>query len=92
MKGLIKLGKKETPLSAKAIEILKDLKENGSSTLAEIKQRGLEGVNSSHLGALKNRGLVTAVQVEKDVVTVVKRKVLEYSVIADSETAETETD
>ena len=84
------MGKKETPLSAKAVEILKDLRENGASTVAEIKERGIEGVNSSHLTALKNRGLVTSVNVEKEVVTVTKRKVLEYSIV-DSDT-ETETD
>ena len=88
------MGKKVTELSPKAKEILAHLKENGKSTIAEMKEHGLDGVNSSHLTALRNRGLVTSEQVEKEIVTVSKRKVLEYSVIADSETetAETETD
>ena len=84
------MAKKETPLSPKAVEILADLKANGASTLAEIKERGIDGVNSSHLTALKNRGLVSSVEVEKEVVTVAKRKVLEYT--ANDSDTETETE
>jgi len=39
-------------------------------------------LNSSHLTALRNRDLVSANEVEKEVVTVVKRKVNAYSATA----------
>lgn len=76
---------KRPELSPVAKEVLEVLKSAGKSmTLAEIKEV-MPNANSAHLTALKNRGLVGAEQVEKEVVTVAKRKVNEYAVIEDSE-------
>ena len=76
-------------LSEKAKEVLAVLKASEKAlTLAELKEK-VENLNSSHLTALRNRNLVSATEVEKEVVTVVKRKVNSYSVVA-AEEAETE--
>ena len=66
-------------LSDGAIKALEMLKE-GSATAHDLKEKGYTGINSAHLKALENRGLVTAVEVEKEIVTVVKRKVKEYTI------------
>lgn len=66
------------PLSAKALEVLKVLG-TGEATVAELKDKGLEGLNSAHLTALVNRGFVAAEKVTVEVPTVVKRKVNKYS-------------
>lgn len=82
---------KQKELSADAKRALEMLQENGTLTLAEMKELGFENVNSSHLTALKNRGLVTTEQIEKEVTTVVKRKVNAYSAVVtetETETAE----
>lgn len=68
----------EKVLSAKALEVLKVLTE-GEFTVAELKEKGLDGLNSAHLTALVNRGLVEAEKVTVEVPTVVKRKVNKYS-------------
>jgi hypothetical protein len=60
--------------SLKALEMIK----KGVSTAQEMKDKGFE-VNSSHLTALVNRGLVVANTVEKEMQVVVKRKVNEYT-------------
>ena len=76
---------KRPELSPVAKEVLEVLKSAGKSmTLAEIKEV-MPNANSAHLTALKNRGLVGAEQVEKEVVTVAKRKVNEYAVLEDLE-------
>ncbi len=76
---------KRPELSPVAKEVLEVLKSAGKSmTLAEIKEV-MPNANSAHLTALKNRGLVGAEQVEKEVVTVAKRKVNEYAVLEDVE-------
>lgn len=51
---------------------------DAGETLAEMKARGLK-VNPSVLRALIDRGLVESTQVEKEVVTVVKRNVGFYT-------------
>lgn len=68
--------------SLKALEMLK----GGTNTAQGLKELGFEGLNSAHLKALENRGLVTAVEVEKEVVTVVRRKVKEYTITDDGMT------
>lgn len=72
---------KAKELSAGAKRALAILQENeGSMTLAEIKEAFPEA-NSSHLTALKNRGLVSTETVVKEVETIVKRKVNAYSAL-----------
>jgi len=73
--------KKVAKLSDGSIKAFEMLKANGDMTVAEMKEKGLEGVNSSHLTALKNRGIVSATEVEREIVTVVKRKVSVYSLL-----------
>ena len=80
---------KQKALSAGALQALEILKEQGSMTLAEMKEKGFEKVNSSHLTALKNRGLVSTESIEKEITTVAKRTVNVYSFV-ETETAETE--
>lgn len=76
------MAKTKTELSPKAKEILEFIKESDRPlTQAEIAE-SVEGVNSAHLTALKNRGLVTAEKIEKIVVTESKRKVNEYTAVA----------
>jgi chromosome segregation and condensation protein ScpB len=71
---------KVAELSPKAIEVLEVLTNSDTAlTLADIKEL-VDGVNSSHLTALKNRGLVNADKIEKEVVTVAKRTVNIYAV------------
>ena len=68
-------------LSVKAKEILEVLQASDAPmTLAEIKEL-VPDANASHLTALKNRGMATSDQVEKEVVTVVKRKVNSYTAV-----------
>ena len=55
-------------------------------TLAEIKKT-LPSANSSHLTALKNRGMVTSEPTEKLVTTVAKRTVNIYSAVEIEEVA-----
>lgn len=83
------MAKKERALSAESERALKMLKEKGELTIADMKELGFDNVNSSHLTALKNRGLVQSEQVEKLVVSTVKRKVQLYKAV---EVAETETE
>ena len=63
--------------SQKALSFLKGQTE--PTIMASIE---VEGLNSAHLTALKNRGLVETVQVEIEVPTVVKRKVNAYTLTA----------
>jgi len=58
--------------------------------LAEIKEKGFEKANSSHLTALKNRGLVSSEEIEKEVITVAKRKVNVYTFVETDVAEETE--
>lgn len=72
---------KVTKLSVGALNVLEAIKSAGKSVTAhDLKENGLEGLNSAHLKALENRGLVTAVEVEKEIVTIVRRKVKEYTI------------
>jgi len=74
------MAKKVAELSAKAKEVLEALTNSESAlTLAEIKEL-VPNVNSSHLTALRNRELVSADKVEKEVITVAKRTVNTYSI------------
>jgi DNA-binding HxlR family transcriptional regulator len=66
------------PISTKSLEALKELKE-GTFTMSELVERGVDELNSAHLTALVNRGLAEAVKIERDVVTTVKRKVNAYT-------------
>lgn len=50
-------------------------------TVAEMKTRGFENANASHLTALKKRGLVDSVEVEVEVVVTQKRKVQKYFLV-----------
>ena len=75
------MAKKVAELSAKAKEVLEVLTASETAlTLAELKTL-VADVNSSHLTALRNRGLVAADKVEKEVVTVAKRTVNTYSFV-----------
>lgn len=65
-------------LSQKSVEALQILKE-GTFTMNELANRGVEGLNSAHLTALVNRGLVETNQVVVEVPTIAKRKVNAYS-------------
>lgn len=67
-------------LSEKALEVLEMLKDGSTVTVAELKERGVEGLNSAQLTALVKRGLVSAEKVTVEVPTVVKRKVNAYTV------------
>ena len=79
------MAKTKNELSEGAKRALEVLQENeGSMTLAEIKESFPE-VNSSHLTALRNRGLVEGTKTEKEVVSVTTRKVLVYSVVPQEE-------
>lgn len=74
------MAKQIAPLSPKAQEILDFLKgQTEPITLADIKAN-VEGANSAHLTALRTRGLIATDEVEKEVVRVVKTKVLTYAV------------
>ena len=63
-----------SPVSQEALDFLKGRTE--PTIMAEIEVKDL---NSANLTALKNRGLIEAVQVTVEVPTVVKRKVNAYS-------------
>lgn len=63
-------------MSLKALEVLR----KGDATANELKEQGLEGLNSAHLTALVNRGYITAEKVTVEVPTIVKRKVNKYQV------------
>jgi len=72
---------KTAKLSEKAKEVLEMLRNSDVElTLAEINEK-VDGVNSSHLTALRNRGFVSAEKVEKEVATVTVRKVNSYSAV-----------
>ena len=64
-------------LSPKSLEVLEILK--GSNQAVTMSDLNLDGLNSAHLTALVNRGLVTADKVVVEVPTVVKRKVNAYT-------------
>lgn len=61
-------------MSLQALELLA----KGGATANELKDLGLQDLNSAHLTALVNRGLVEAEKVVVEVPTVVKRKVNKY--------------
>ena len=71
---------KKDLLSLEAIKALEMLKVEKSATAKKLKDLGFENVNSSHLKALENRGLVESKDVEIEVVVVQKRKVKEYTI------------
>ena len=71
---------KKDLLSAETIKALEMLKVEKSATAKKLKDLGFENVNSSHLKALENRGLVTSEDVEIEVIITQKRKVKEYTI------------
>ena len=71
---------KVNKLSEGASKVLEALKEVGTATAMELKEKGLEKLNSAHLVALSNRGLVVSEDVIIEVPTVVKRKVKAYTI------------
>ena len=71
---------KVNKVSAGALKALEALKAVGTATAKDLKDNGLEGLNSAHLTALVNRGLVEATDTVVEVVTVVKRKVKAYTI------------
>ena len=73
------MSKEKTPLSQGSKDALALLKDK-SLTIAQMKELGLNA-NSSHLTALKNRGLVTSEEIIVEVQTISKRKVQLYSII-----------
>lgn len=79
------MAKTFAPLS-EAAQAIYDLmvKEGRPLTLAEVRELGIDNANSAHFTALRNRGLITAEDVEKEVVEVKTRTVKIYS-LADSE-------
>ena len=79
------MAKTFAPLSEVA-QAIYDLmvKEGRPLTLAEVRELGIDNANSAHFTALRNRGLITADDVEKEVVEVKTRTVKIYS-LADSE-------
>lgn len=56
-------------------------------TMAELKDLGVDA-NPAHFTAMRNRGLISAEKVEKEVATVVLRKMNEYSLIEGAEAPE----
>ena len=71
---------KVAELSAVAKEVFEVLKgAEKPMTFAEVKEV-VPGAATAHFTALRKRGMVGAKEVEKEVVTVVKRTVLEYAV------------
>ena len=77
------MAKQVAPLSpeAKAIYDLM-VQEQRALTLAEVVKLGVPA-NSAHFTALKNRGMINAEKIEKEVVSVSKRKVNVYSLNPD---------
>lgn len=79
---------KERALSVEATEILEFVRASESAlTLADIKV-AFPKANSSHLTALANRNLVSADKIEKEVITVTKRKVNSYTFVPQEVEAE----
>lgn len=74
------MAKKVVKLSEESLRAFQLLKESETPlTILDMKNKGFENANSSHLVALKNRGLVTSEEVEILVPTLVKRKVQIYT-------------
>lgn len=74
--------KTQSPLSEGANKALALLKENKEGlTVADMKKLGFTNANSSHLVALKRRGLVDSVETEIEVQVVQKRKVQKYFIV-----------
>ena len=71
---------KVNKVSEGALKALEALKAVGTATAKDLKDAGLEGLNSAHLTALVNKGLVESTDTVVEVVTVVKRKVKAYTV------------
>ena len=69
--------KKISDGATNALEILKTVE---SATALDLKEKGLEDLNSAHLTALVNRGFAVSTDVIVDVPTIVKRKVKLYAV------------
>lgn len=75
------MGRKLKPLSAGAVAVYEAMVEAGKPlTMAELKDLGI-AANPAHFTALRNRGLITAEQVEREVVSVQTRKVNEYALV-----------
>ena len=74
------MSKQKTPLSEGAKLALATLIANGPMTIAQMKVLGIDA-NSSHLTALKNRGLIDSETVEIEVPTITKRKVQLYTIV-----------
>lgn len=76
------MAKTFAPLS-EAAQAIYDLmvKEGRPLTLAEVRELGIDNANSAHFTALRNRGLITAEDVEKEVVEVKTRTVKIYSLV-----------
>lgn len=72
--------KKVRPLSQGALDALGVLQNIKVGTIIDIKNNGLENVNSSQLTALETRGLVKSELKEIEVVQVVRRTVKEYTI------------
>lgn len=83
------MAKQVAPLSPEA-QAIYDLmvKEQRALTLAEVVELGVPA-NSAHFTALRNRGMINAEKIEKEVVSVSKRKVNTYTLNPDF-VAETE--
>lgn len=64
-------------LSPKSLEVLEVLK--GLDQAVTMNDLNLDGLNSAHLTALVNRGLIVADKVVVEVATVAKRKVNAYT-------------
>lgn len=64
-------------LSPKSLEVLEVLK--GLDQAVTMNDLNLDGLNSAHLTALVNRGLVVAEKVVVEVPTIAKRKVNAYT-------------
>ena len=64
-------------LSPKSLEVLEALK--GLDQAVTMNELNLDGLNSAHLTALVNRGLVVADKVVVEVPTIAKRKVNAYT-------------
>lgn len=75
------MAKKVSALSEGAVAVFEAMVKAGKPlTMAELKESGVDA-NSAHFTALRNRGLISAELVEKEVVKVVKSKVNEYALI-----------
>ena len=82
------MAKKVAVLSEGAIAVFNAMKEAGRPlTMQELKDAGVNA-NPAHFTALKNRGLISAEKVEKEVITVAKREVNEYALIEGAELPE----